>query len=266
VLVSYVAVAFAAPPKPVRKPAPAGLPPDQLSAFVDAVLEDKAGDYDDAISRYQRIKDVANVEYNIADLYRRAEDYQRAIERYKKYLELAPNAPDRAAVQKLIDQLAKTPMTIVVDGEDLDAVVFIDGKAAGPAPLITQLADGYHVVDFVGPTLFAHNTVDAKPLAYKHDTAYRETKGNVVMSTNVRYGGSWHDGDKTFRMHDRFTLPPGRVDTYFFEPGRACSPVSFEVPKDGLVYVYIDAPREMTKGACTPIKVTAQKINFAVKK
>lgn len=264
-LVFVSSIAFAAPPKPIRKPAPAGLDAKQISAFVEAIIDDKAGDYDRAISHYDDIKDVAHahVAYNLADLHRRREDYERAIKHYKKYLELAPNAPDRVAVQKLIEQLAKTPAMLVVDGDDLDAVVFIDGKPAGPSPLTTQLADGFHVIDRIGPGTYHHGTVDAKPMVHEHETAYREVKGNVVMSTSAGWGGSWKDGDKTFRMHDRFTLPPGRVDTFFFKPGRACSPVSFEVPKDGVVYVYIDAPRELDRDSCTPIKVTAQKIKFA---
>jgi Tetratricopeptide repeat len=256
-------VALAAPSKPVRKPPPQNLEADMIEAYVEALIFDKAGDYEKAVQRYRRFdKEEPNIQYNLADLYRRMEDPKTAIDHYKKYLALAPNATDRALVQKLVDQLAKTPQTIVVDGEDLDAVVFIDGKAVGPSPYVGTLADGPHVVDRIGPTSFQHNSIEAKPLDQEHMTAYREETGNVVMSTPVRYGGSWTDGGKTFRMHDRFTLPPGRVDTYFFEPGRACSPVSFEVPEDGVVYVYIEAPRDMKRGACTPIKVTAQKLAF----
>ena len=256
-------VAFAAPPKPVRKSAPAGLDKDQLSAYVDAILKDKEGDLDGAVTRYQRIKDIPAAMYNMADLERRMEDYERAVELYKKYLELAPNAPDRPAVQRLIEQLQRTPMTLVVDGDDLDAVVFIDGKPAGPSPLVTQLAEGSHVVDRIGPESYEYRVIDAKPMKHLHQRGYgNEKPGNVVMSTPIAYSGSWKDGERMFRMHDRFTLPPGRVDTFFFEPGRACSPVSFVVPADGVVFVYVDAPRERKKGTCTPIKVTAQKIAF----
>jgi tetratricopeptide (TPR) repeat protein len=255
-------VAFAAPPKPVRKPAPAGLDKDQLSAYVEAILKDKAGDYDAAVSRYQRIKELPAAVYNMADLERRMEDYKRAIELYKQYLDLAPNAPDRAAVQKLIDQLAKTPMTLVVDGDDLDAVVFIDGKPAGPSPLVTQLPDGFHTVDRIGPESYRHDDLVAAPLGYEHDSANSQQIGNVVISTSG-YASNWQDGDKTFLVNQRFTLPPGRVDTYYYRPGRASSPVSFDVPTDGLLYVYIDAPRESPKqGSCQRIKVTAQKIAF----
>jgi len=264
VSIVVASVALAAPPtKPVRKPAPAGLDADTLANFVDAVIADKAGDLERAVTRYQNVgKAIPVVAYNIADLHRRMEDYERAVEMYKKYLALAPNAPDRAAVQRLIDQLARTPMSIVVDGEDLDAVVFIDGKPAGPSPLVTRLADGYHVVDRIGPGTYESDSVIAKPMGYKRLTAYRERTGNVVMSSSSSYGGSWNDGGKTFRMHDRFTLPPGRVDTFFFKPGQACSPVSFEVPADGIVYVFVEAPRETKRDRCTPIKVHAQKIQF----
>ena len=258
-------VALAAPPKPVRKPAPPDLDAKALANWVEAIIYDKKGDYDAAISRYQSVgKDMPAVMYNIADLQRRAEEWDRAIEAYKKYLELAPNASDKAAVEKLIEQIQKTPQVIVVDGEDLDAVVFVNGKAMGPSPVVTSLPDGEHVVDRIGPASFESERVYAKPMQNRHINAasYREEAGNVVMSSSSPYTGSWNDGDKQFQMHHRFKLPPGRVDTYYFSPGRACSPISFEVPADGVVYVWVDAPKDNPRGGCIPIKVTAQKIQF----
>ncbi|HLL25526.1 MAG TPA: tetratricopeptide repeat protein, partial [Kofleriaceae bacterium] len=154
--VLLASAAVAAPTKPIRKPAPPGLGADQLETFVHAIIADKAGEYDRAASRYRGLETVPAAVYNQADLERRRERYQRALELYRKYLDIAPNAPDRAAVQKLIAQLEQTPMTVVVDGEDLDAVVFIDGKPAGPSPLVTPLADGHHVVDRIGPTSYKH--------------------------------------------------------------------------------------------------------------
>ena len=263
-------VAFASPhKKPVRKPAPVDLPADRLSYFADAVIADKAGDLDTAVNRYRSAmsngdKEHAAIVYNIADLDRRREKYEDAIKGYKKYLELAPDAKDRAAVQKLIEEIAKTPMTIVVDGEDLDAVVFIDGKPAGPLPVVQSLTDGDHVIDVIGPATYKHDYVMARPLAQGHLTAYSNEReaGNVVIATSARYGGGWRDGEIEYRVNDRITLKPGRYDTYFQEPGRACSPLSFQVPADGLVYVFVDAPREAERGKCMPIKVTAQKIQF----
>jgi len=237
---------------------------DRLEYFVDGVMLDKAGDLELAASRYRSASDGmkhANIAYNIADLERRMEDWRAAIEMYKKYLELAPDAPDRAAVQKLIEQIEKTPQAIYVDGEDLDGVVFIDGKPAGPSPLATTLTEGRHVVDRIGPSSHSHRTVMARPMQHEHITSHSDDTGNVVLSTSSSLGGSWKDGKTEYQMNARFALPPGRYDTYFMRPGWACSPLSFEVPKDGLVYVFIDAPKEKS-GECIPIKVTSQKIQF----
>jgi tetratricopeptide (TPR) repeat protein len=259
-LVSGVAVA--APSKPVRKPPPPELPADRLSSFVDAVIADKLGDYEKAIQRYRNAADGkphAAIIYNIADLERRSEELEDAIRDYKKYLELAPQAADRAAVLQLIQQLEKTPASLVVDGEDLDGVVFIDGKRAGSSPLVTTLAEGWHTVERIGPASYRHDYVDAKPLQRKHLTSNHEVKGNVVLSTSTTYGGSWRDKGVTYRMNERFELPPGTYQTTFFDAGLACSPLSFTVPASGLVYVFVDAPRDFGKrGPCMPIKVTTQ--------
>jgi tetratricopeptide (TPR) repeat protein len=266
-LVLLGGVAVAAPSKPVRKPPPPELPANRLSDYVDAVIADKLGDFEKAIQRYQSAADgkpLAAIVYNIADLERRSEDYEEAVRDYKKYLELAPQAADRGAVQQLIQQLEKTPMTLVVDGEDLDAVVFIDGKRAGASPLVTTLATGSHTMDRIGPTRYRHDYLDAKPMKKDHITDNgSEEKGNVILSTSTTYGGSWTDKDVTYMMNRRFELPPGKYETPFFEAGRACSPLSFTVPATGLVYVFIDAPRDFGKrGPCVPIKVTTQNLPF----
>jgi tetratricopeptide (TPR) repeat protein len=260
-------VASAGPTKPVRKPAPPELPADRLSYFVDAVIHDKQGDYDRAISSYRTAADGkqhAAIVYNIADLERRSEDFEEAIRDYKKYLELAPQAPDRAAVLQLIAQLEKTPASVVIDGEDLDGLVFIDGKRAGTSPLVTSLGDGWHTIDRIGPDSYLHDTINARPLMQKHVTSYSDSaKGNVILSTSSTYGGSWKDREVTYRLNQRFELPPGKYETYFVDPGRACSPLTFQVPRDGLVYVYVDAPDDKRKrDACIPIKVTVQNLPF----
>lgn len=236
-----------------------------MSSFVDAVIEDKRGEIDRAISLYHsdRLEGVPAATYNLANLYHRKEEPRRAAELYKKYLEQSPSAPDRAAVQKLIEQLEKTPFQVVVDGDDFDAVVFIDGKPAGPSPLVTTLTDGWHTIDRIGPETYENEKVEARPMWDRRVTgSQRDQTGNVVLSSSYAYNPSWKDGDKRFNLHSRFTLPPGRVDTFFMEPGRGCSPISFDVPKDGVVFVYLEVPRDPVKSGCTPIKVTAQKITF----
>lgn len=258
-------VAWAAPAKPVRKSPPPDLPADRLGSFVEAVIADKTGDYEKAIQRYRNAssgKELAAIAYNVADLHRRSEDWEEAVRSYKKYLELAPQAPDRGAVQQLIKQLEATPAQIVVDGDDLDAIVMIDGKRAGTSPLVSNLFEGEHVVDRIGPESFHHEYVAGKPMSRKHIRGYSEAKGNVVMATSMTFGGSWRDNDVLYKLNQRFELPPGKYQTYFVDPKLACTPVSFTVPATGLLYVFVDGPRETKRGVCTPIKVTTQTLTI----
>jgi tetratricopeptide (TPR) repeat protein len=265
-------VAFASPQKAVRKPPPPDLTQHELANFADAVVADKAGDDRTAEQEWEgllRDKPHAHIFYNLADLYRRTEQFEDAVKAYKKYLELAPKASDRAAVEKLIAQIEKRPMSLVVDGEDFDAVVFIDGKVAGPSPLVTTLSDGWHVVDRIGPASYTHRDVFAGPMDDEHVTSNHEEAGNVILSSTLGYGGRWKDGPHELEMNSRFTLPPGRYDTFVFQKGRTCTPLSFVVPPgNAVVYVYIEAARDHRDDKqCLPIKVHAQKLQFpAVKK
>src|SRR5881394_2176811 len=91
-----------------RKPPPEGFPADAIEPFVNAILADRAGDLGTALRRYQdanRISEQAGTHYNIADVQRRMEHWKQAVESYRKYLELAPSAPDRAEVERLIAQI-----------------------------------------------------------------------------------------------------------------------------------------------------------------
>ena len=111
--------------------------------------------------------------------------------------------------------------------------------------MVTTLTTGWHIIDRIGSESFFHDDIEAKPMMQKHVQAYaREDKGNVVLSTSANYGGSWRDKGVHFQMNQRFELPPGKYETYFFDPGRGCSNIAFTVPNTGLVYVYIEAPRE----------------------
>ena len=216
-----------APPAPPaaarRKPPTDKYPAQAIEPFVEAVLADKAGELDLAIRRYQdanRISEQANTHYNIADVRRRMERWKQAIEGYKKYVELAPDAPDRAEVERLIAQLEQRPGTAVIDGEDPDGVVFVDGRLIGPSPAVLQVADGRHVADRITPTGHVHRTFEVKPATSDHlrMTPSREEPGNVVLSSNLRYSGSWRDNGNEYRLGGRMELPPGRHQTYLLSP------------------------------------------------
>jgi hypothetical protein len=194
------------------------------------------------------------------------ERWKQAIESYKKYLELAPDAPDRAEVERLIEQLAKRPGTAVIDGEEPDAIVFVDGKLIGPSPVVLQVGDGRHTADRITKTTHAQRTFEVKPATTEHIrlTASREEPGNVILSGNVRFGGTWRDRGHEYQLPGRMALPPGRHSTYLVSPDRACSPLVFDAPKpDELVFVYVHAQAdERARGGCLPIQIIQTKVRF----
>ncbi|CAN5912407.1 hypothetical protein BH11MYX3_BH11MYX3_15580 [soil metagenome] len=261
----------ARPGPPVRKPASVSYTSDQLSALAEASMADKAGDLETAENRYSRTCDdakQASCYYNLADVQRRMERTKEALESYGKYLEAAPEAADRAEVQKLIERLKQTPPVVTIDGDDPRAVVFVDGVYVGPSPQTLQLTEGSHTFDRIGPTSLEHHTDDLKPIQVRHIQGYgnREEIGNVVLSGSIRRSGQWRDGARDWRIPSRFTLAPGRYETLPFASKNFCNPIAFEVPKgDGVTYVYIDAdePEDgQPRPACLKLEVTTKKLSF----
>lgn len=269
-------VTFGPLPKPgpaVRKPASVTWSADDLGVFADAMMADKRGDLEAAEQLYRRgdlDEKRPEVIYNLADVQRRMERTKDALESYKKYLEAAPDAPDRTDVEKVIEKLAATPPIITVDGEDPRAVVFIDGVLAGPSPQSVSITEGKHSIDRIGPTTYEHHVHTGKNAEVRHLYGYgnKEEVGNVVLSAaaSVQLSGRWKDDtDREWSLPSRMTLPPGRYQTTLFRDRYACNPLVFDVPKgDGVTLIYIDAPERDPKdrGACLPITVKVKKVVF----
>jgi len=250
---------------------------ENIKLFVGAIVKDKAGDphgatrlYEDAI----KDADAANTHYNLADVYRRMEKYDRAIKEYEKYLELAPDAADKAQVARLIDQLKNADFEVVLDGAEPGAVIFLDGKLLGPSPQVVRLPPGgRHAVDRISPTGHRHGSFEARAGHIEHeildDWSPHQAKdgdvpGNVVISTSGEFNtqGSWVD-KKTqihFEMPGRQTLAPGHYETYPWNDGRTCGPLVFDVPKRGdITYVYLDA-KPKTPRDCQEVATRVQNV------
>jgi hypothetical protein len=252
-----------------RKPAPEGLPAEAIAPFVEAVIADKAGDLALAQRRYQdanKISEQPATHYNIADVQRRMERWKPSMESYRKYLALAPAAPDRAEVERAIAQIEARPGTAVIDGEEPDALVFVDGKPRGASPVVLQLADGRHTADRITRTGHVSRTFDVPRATTEHIrmNSSREEPGNVILSSNLRVSGSWRDHDNQYRIPGRMALPPGRHSTYVISPNRTCTPLVFDAPRpDELVYVYVETTeRERDSGGCLPVKIQQTKVRF----
>jgi tetratricopeptide (TPR) repeat protein len=94
----------------------------------------------------------AKLPYNAARSWERAGDVERAVRQYRRYLEVAPQAADRAEVEGAIAALeaqrAPAAATLVVDSTPVGADVFVDGapEAAGQTPLRAPVPPGTHAV------------------------------------------------------------------------------------------------------------------------
>ena len=253
---------------PTRKPPTDKYPAEALTAFVEGVIADKQGDLDTATRRYMdanRKSPQANTYWNLGELYRRMEKVDRAIEAYQKYLELAPDARDHDAVEKLVAQLSRDA-TLVMDGKDLDGVILVDGKLAGPSPAVLKLPKGTYFVERLSPTSYGHQIVQARPPASQHVgfRTSRTEKGNVILAAkpSTDLPSSWEENGVEFRIPGRMTLPPGRQT---ITPKHACSPIVVDVPRaaDMVVHVYI-VPQPKVTG-CVPIAVKTQTLRLGGK-
>lgn len=254
-----------------RKPASVRYAPEALSRFVDALMLDKAGDLREAARMYEKANEAgpqANTFYNLADVERRRERYKDALEAYAKYLELAPDAPDRKEVERAMQALKTTPFVAVIDGATPDAIVLVDGVLIGPSPVVIQLAAGRHHVDRISPTGYRGTSVTAKPGDHDHMVMNpidddEPNTGNVVLagSPAIRSMGGWKDSATgiEYRIPERFALEPGHYETDLFGDRRACDKIVFDVPRTkGLFYVYVDAKPPAKPGGCIPLKIRTQ--------
>ncbi len=88
--------------------------------------------------------------FNIARINERLGNLGQAVVFYRRYLELAPAAPDHAAVAAVIAhieaRLATAPVAVVVETEPPGAEIRVDGApdAADRAPATIQLTPGAH--------------------------------------------------------------------------------------------------------------------------
>ena len=265
--------AAAAPPAgPVarRKAASDKYPVEALSKFVDAIIADKANDWHEARRRYEEANQISpqpSTYYNLGDLLRRMERIEDAIKSYKKYLELAPGAPDRAEVEQLIAELEKTPAFVTIDGEEPDTIILVDGKLIGPSPQTLRIPAGRHAAERIGPNMYHGSSFQVRPGEVQHVVLNRflgEVTGNVVIASGPGFttSGSWDDGGRRWTFPGRIELPPGRYATLpWNDPKRSCNPIAFEVVAGKhLTYVYVDAEPAKERYGCATLRITQQKL------
>lgn len=254
------------PPPPNRRPALATYSPAQLESWARAMMAEKRGDLDDAGREWEglvRGEAVANALWNLADVkirHERLHEARRALEAYVKL----PDA-DVAAGQALLDRLAKQPYRLSISGSER-GVIFVDGKKIAASPATLELDPGRHAVHWIGERDYGDATVNAAPgkddLQHMGSSEKEPAGGNVAIGVYgpVSLSREWEYKGQTFTVDRRFTLPPGHYDIPLYEPNRACSNLVFDVPRDGMVFVFVKAEQSTTQ--CAPITVTTTKVKL----
>ena len=265
-------LALAAPAVAGPKAVPAKITKAARDAFAAARAADDAGDLDEALRQYQRAYEISPhpfVLYNLADVHRRKKSYAAAIDAYEKYL-AAEDITDRAAVEKLLAQLRAIPGTLVIEMEEPDGLVFIDGRRAGKVGSYDVPA-GTHVVDIITPITHGYGICTASA---GHDSTCRVSAkprkdGNVVLSGRWPMGGlSWpvkhQDGDSVrLEFRGRAVAKPGHYpDLKVMED--QCQPLPLDVPKgDVIVFGYVTYPDRATTGRrCYDVAMTVERVTF----
>jgi tetratricopeptide (TPR) repeat protein len=136
----------------------AGEPPPEARVAYDAGVEHfRAGRYADAIAEFNKAYRVAPnpvLVFNMARAFEELKDFGSATTFYKRYLEMAPEAPDRRVVEESIRTLEllaarqEKPAQglLIVRSKPDGASVLINGRPAGSTPLKVELGVGKHFV------------------------------------------------------------------------------------------------------------------------
>jgi hypothetical protein len=233
-----------------------------------AMIAEKRGDLDQAEREWDsvvRLDPVANGYWNQADVAIRHERYSDALRALASYMKL--DDADKEAGQALIDKLEHMPYRLSISGSEPGGVIFVDGVKLTTAPATIELDSGEHAIHWIGAKGFDDATVRAAP--GKDDLRRMGTRsddkdpegGNVAIGIygSVPLSLEWEYNGNTFWVDRRFTLPPGHYDIPLYEPNRACSNIVFDVPRDGMVFVYVKAERRGGRD-CSSITVTPTKV------
>lgn len=261
-----VLVLLASPVIAGPRPLPGRLTKGAGDAFTAAQKADAKGDLDEAVKQYRRAQAIAphpDTLFNLAAVQRRAKDYDHAIKSYEQYLELAPDAADRKAVEKLIAELRAMPATLEIECDEPDGKVFVDGTYVGMAPIQVKVLAGTHQIDVITPITHGDMACAVSPGGKRDCRVGAEPRddGNVVISGSWIMGGrSWPIGDQRFEVHGRFTARPGRYELKLDD--NQCAPVHIDVPAgDVVTFAYITFT-EAKRGGCRNFELAQKTIKL----
>lgn len=289
VVIALLAATASAQPKSQRKAAPDKFTKAASEAFNAAVTADNAGDLRTALGLYQKAHAISphpSTIYNIADVQRRLDMLRLAIRSYETYLAMAPDAKDRRQVEAVIDQLAKTPGTLVIvssepsDPQSIDlatAYVLVDGKLLRrPGPLAPvgprkspgvslQVPPGEHVVDVVTALTYARRDCDVGPGEQRYCELEADPRidGNVVISASNRQLDILTERRGNDLIYKRVELSPGKHRLLVKDRSYWCAPLALDVADGGntVTYAFVGTTEHDFK-RCRKLDIERHRLQF----
>jgi len=272
-----------------RKAAPDKFVKAASEAFTAAGAAEQAGDLRGALGLYQRAWEISphpSTIYNIGDVQRRLGEVAAAIKAYETYLALLPGAPDRKEVEALLDKLARTPGTIVLEtgpASDPNAVDFksayilVDGEPrvppgaavkrdGGGRPIVElEVRAGERIIDIVTALTFSSQRCKVGP--NRRETCAVRAKpridGRVVISDGARVGvTATPKGDPL--TGKRFELAPGTHRLLVRDRSFECPPLVVEAPAGAseVAYVFLASAEWSGFEHCRKLDLQQHRLRF----
>ncbi|MEO8550001.1 MAG: tetratricopeptide repeat protein [Kofleriaceae bacterium] len=267
--------ALARAESPRRKPGTPDTPIAALRVIAKAEVLERQTLFRETMGWYEQAKGLApdqpNIYYNLGRAWLFRGSHHDAADAFRKYLELAPKAADRAAVQKLVDELDHHVPSLTVEAHDFATsdpgdVVLLDGVVMGPAPITLHPAVGTHIIERIGPKRYAREWFEVE--AGRDDATTDPTRevgttsGNVVLDGLQPFenNGAWTEHGVAFATGRRIQLPLGHYKTLgqvHPDDKPLCKPVEFDVRSTTeLLHVHVtidDRARQDADATCIPV-------------
>ena len=285
-------------PEARRKGTPAKVTRAASEAFTDAAEADKKGDLLSALGLYQKAFEIAPhpaTSYNAADVLRRLGRIDDAIKSYETYLALSPTASDRKEVEAVIEQLARTPGTLLVttfptsDPRAIDlkrSYILANGEllvrpgteptmmpGANQPAIALEVRGGTYVIDIVTSIGYGVRECAVRPGARAPCIVHAppRTDGAVVISGNetfVRVVTEPRDKAAgrpraTTRVRERFEHPAGRTKLMVRDRSYECPALVLDVPRGADVgYTFIETTGYDRLERCRPHAIKQHRLRF----
>lgn len=132
---------------------------DAQVKFKAAATAYREARYKDAIDLFlqaNKLDPHPELVFNVGQAYEKLGDVPSALREYREYLRLAPNADDRATVEKSIQTLQqrlreKGIQQVTVLSDPAGARVFLDGAEIGSTPTTFETRPGHHMIVLKSP-------------------------------------------------------------------------------------------------------------------